>query len=95
MLDTTCMYLSNPSTLAGCDTRSIFKQSLTDLISEFSFSSMGCHSKIKLNTIYPYFISYGDNHAITSTCRYHMYKTDLMENSIVALICDQVHFFFL
>ena len=29
---------TNPSTLAGYDTRSIFKQSLTGLKSEFSFS---------------------------------------------------------
>ena len=31
-------YLPNPSTQAGYDTRSIFKKSLTDLNSEFSFS---------------------------------------------------------
>ena len=32
------MYLPNPSTQAGYDTRSIFKRSLTGLNSEFSFS---------------------------------------------------------
>ena len=32
------MYLSNPSTQAGCDTMSIFKKSLTGLNLEFSFS---------------------------------------------------------
>ena len=31
-------YLPNPSARAGYDTRSIFKQSLTGLNSEFSFS---------------------------------------------------------
>ena len=31
-------YLPNPSARAGCDTRSIFKRSLTGLNSEFSFS---------------------------------------------------------
>ena len=31
-------YLPNPSTQAGYDTRSIFKQSLTGLSSEYSFS---------------------------------------------------------
>ena len=31
-------YLPNPSALAGYDTRSIFKRSLTGLNSEFSFS---------------------------------------------------------
>ena len=33
---------ANPSPRAGCNTRSIFKQSLTGLNSEFSFSKIGC-----------------------------------------------------
>ena len=36
---------TNPSALAGCGTRSIFKQSLTGLSSEFSFSETGCRTK--------------------------------------------------
>ena len=43
-----CMYLlTNPSTRAGCDTRSMFKWSLTGLNSEFSFSLTGCLIKAK------------------------------------------------
>ena len=37
---TTCMYLPNPPSQAGCDTRSIFKQSKTGLNSEFFPSSI-------------------------------------------------------
>ena len=37
-LETQIAYLPNPSVRAGYDTRSIFKQSLTGLKSEFSFS---------------------------------------------------------
>ena len=36
---------TNPSVWAGCDTRSIFKRSLTGLNSEFSFSSTSCLTK--------------------------------------------------
>ena len=36
---------TNPSTRAGYDTRSIFKQSLTGLNSEFSFSKTSCLTK--------------------------------------------------
>ena len=32
---------------AGCDTSSIFKQSLTDLNSEFSFFLVDCHAMVK------------------------------------------------
>ena len=38
-------YLPNPSAQAGYDTRSIFKQSLTGLNSEFSFSLISCLTK--------------------------------------------------
>ena len=41
------MYLPNPFAWARCDTRSISKWSLTDLNSEFSFSKVGSHTKIK------------------------------------------------
>ena len=42
----TCVVLfTNPSALAGYDTRSIFKQSLTGLNSEFSFSQTSCLTK--------------------------------------------------
>ena len=37
--------LTNPSTRAGYDTRSIFKRSLTGLNSEYSFSLTGCLTK--------------------------------------------------
>ena len=35
------------SARAGCDTKSIFRQSLTGLNSEFFFSSTGCHTKVE------------------------------------------------
>ena len=38
-------YLPNPSARAGYDTRSISKQSLTGLNSEFSFSKTSCLTK--------------------------------------------------
>ena len=38
---------ANLSTQAGCDTRSIFKQSWTGLNSEFCFSYTGCLTKAK------------------------------------------------
>ena len=38
MCNKTPILLTNPSTRAGHDTRSIFKQSLTGINSEFSFS---------------------------------------------------------
>ena len=40
-----CPYLPNPSARAGYETRSIFKQSLTGLNSEFSFSYTSCLTK--------------------------------------------------
>ena len=42
------IYLPKQSTWAGCDTKLIFKQSLTGLHSEFSFSKTGCHTKVKV-----------------------------------------------
>ena len=41
------MYIPNPTSLAGCDTRSIFKRSLTGLNPELSFSLTGCLTKAK------------------------------------------------
>ena len=41
------MYIANLSARAECDTRTIFKQSVTDLNSEFSVSYTGCHTKVK------------------------------------------------
>ena len=41
-----CMNLLYPSSWAGCDTRLIYEWSLTGLNSEFSFSLIGCHTKI-------------------------------------------------
>ena len=43
---------------AGCDTRSIFKQSLTGLDSEFSFSWTGCLTKAKESSL-PYYLAGG------------------------------------
>ena len=48
-------YLPNPSTQAGYDTRSIFKQSLTGLNSEFSFSSASCLTKAEEPSL-PYYL---------------------------------------
>ena len=48
-------YLSNPSTRAGYDTRSIFKQSLTGLNSEFSFSKISCLTKAEELSL-PYYL---------------------------------------
>ena len=48
--------LTNPSKWAGCDTRSIFKEFLTGLNSEFSFSYTGCHTKVKELSL-PYYLS--------------------------------------
>ena len=42
-----CTVWSDPPSQAECDTRSIFKQCLTGLNSEFSFSKTGCHTKAK------------------------------------------------
>ena len=42
------MIYTNPSPWAECDTKSIFKQSLTGLNSEFSFSYVGCQTKPSL-----------------------------------------------
>ena len=41
------LYSTNPSALAGCDTRLISKQSLTCLNSEFSFSLTSYLTKVK------------------------------------------------
>ena len=41
------IYLPNLSEQAGCDTSSIFKQSITGLNLEFSFFQTGCHTKVK------------------------------------------------
>ena len=48
-------YLPNPSARAGCDTRSIFKRSLTGLNSEFSFSKTSCLAKAKELSLSYYF----------------------------------------
>ena len=45
---------TNRSTQAGCDTRSIFKRSLTDLHSEFSFSWSGCLKKAESPNLLSY-----------------------------------------
>ena len=42
---------TNPSAQAGYDTKSIFKQSLTGLNSEFSFSYIGCHTKAEEHSL--------------------------------------------
>ena len=55
-LVTRYIIFTNPSAWAGYDTRSIFKRSLTDLNSEFSFSSTSCLLKAEelvCLTIYP------------------------------------------
>ena len=51
----TCLLVifTNPSTLEGYDTRSIFKRSLTGLNSKFSFSKTGCLKNLVCPTIYP------------------------------------------
>ena len=41
------MYLPNPFAQTECNTRSIFKQSLIGLNSEFSFSKTRCQIKVK------------------------------------------------
>ena len=48
-----CIF-TKPSAWIGCDIRSIFKQSLTGLTSEFSFSKTGCHPNVK-EPSQPYF----------------------------------------
>ena len=50
-----CMYLPNPSARVGCDTRSIFKQSLEGSHSEFSFSLTGYLTKAKERSL-PYYL---------------------------------------
>ena len=46
---------TNPSARAGCDTRSIFKRSLTGFSSEFSFSSTSCLTKAEEPSL-PYYL---------------------------------------
>ena len=46
-IDTHTHTHTTPLSWAGCDTRSRFKQSLTGLNSEISFSKTCCHTKIK------------------------------------------------
>ena len=48
-------YLPNPSTRAGYNTRSIFKQSLTGFNSEVSFSLTSCLSKAEEPSL-PYYL---------------------------------------
>ena len=53
-----CVYLSylpNPSALAGYDTRSVLKRSLTGLNSEFSFSLTSCLTKAEEPSL-PYYL---------------------------------------
>ena len=51
-LDLKCIYLPNPSTThAGFDTRTIFKQCLTSLNSEFSFSKTSCQTKVRVQSV--------------------------------------------
>ena len=50
-----CMYLPNPSAQAGCNTRSIFKWSLTGLNFEFSFSQTGYLTTVKEPSL-PYYL---------------------------------------
>ena len=47
---------TNPSARAGYDTRSIFKQSLTYLNSEYSFSKTSCLTKAEEHSL-PYYLS--------------------------------------
>ena len=48
--------LTNPSVQAGCDTSSIFSQSLSGLNLEFSFSKTSSHTKIKELSL-PYYLA--------------------------------------
>ena len=48
---------TNPSARAGYDTRSIFKQSLTGLNSEFSFSYTSCLTKAEEPSL-PYYFTH-------------------------------------
>ena len=48
-------YSSTPSARAGYNTRSIFKRSLTDLNSEFSFSLTSCLNKAEEPSL-PYYL---------------------------------------
>ena len=52
-IDCTGRYLHNLSAPARCDTRSLFKRSLTGLNSKFSFLT-GCHTKVKEPSL-PYY----------------------------------------
>ena len=54
-IDGTLLYLPNPSALAGYDTRSIFKWSLTGLNSECSFSKTICLTKAEEPSL-PYYL---------------------------------------
>ena len=54
-LEFSVIIFTNPSARAGCDTRSIFKQSLTGLNSEFSFSLTSCLTKAEEPSL-PYYL---------------------------------------
>ena len=53
-----CIDLPNPAAREGCDTRVIFKGSLTGLNLEFSFSMTSCHTKAK-ELSFPYYLTIG------------------------------------
>ena len=54
------IYLSNPSTRAGCDTRSIFQPSFASLNLESSFSLTGCLFKAKKPSLLYYLLITGE-----------------------------------
>ena len=47
----TYIYILDSSVRAGYDTSRVFKQSFTGLNSEFSFSNINCHTKVKVPSL--------------------------------------------
>ena len=92
-------YLPNPSARAGYDTRSVFKQSLTGLNSEFSFSSTNCPTKAEEPSL-PYYLPIAGGRIIgfipfprvLVLCEMQSIRSRIWTRVTVSISCDDKHY---
>ena len=89
---------TNPSARAGYDTRSIFKQSLTGLNSEFSFSSTSCLTKAEEPCL-PYYLPIAGGRIfgfipfprVLVLCEMRSVRSKIWTRVAVSISCDDNH----
>ena len=94
----TDILFTNPSSLEGYDTRSIFKRSLTGLNSEFSFSQTSCLTKAEEHSL-PYYLPITGGRIIgfipfprvLELCEMQSVSSRIWTRVAVSISCDDNH----